>query len=290
MKIADEYFGRVLQGEEKLLFDGAMGTTLQAQGLSTPGQLADLLCISSPDAISAIHRSYVEAGAHVATTNTFNANRDTLRKAGADATVEEIYAAAVACARAAEPRYVAADIGSTGQMLEPYGDLEHEDAYELFAEQARAGEAAGADFILIETIPDVTEAEIAIRAAKDNTDLPVFASMTFEENGFTLMGESIENATERMEAAGADVVGINCSHGPHTLKPQIATMADVATKPVLVQPNAGMPEFENGQVVYRMDPAEFAAAVGEMLAEGVTIFGSCCGSTPAFTTELATHL
>ena len=287
MKIADDYLKGVLEGTKTLLVDGAMGTTLQAKGLAVPGQLADLLCLSDPESITDIHRAYVEAGAHVATTNTFNANRSTLDKTGADATVAEIYAAAVACARAAQPRYVAADIGSTGQMLEPYGNLEHEDAYELFAEQARAAQDVRADFLLIETIPDVTEAEIAIRAAKENADLPVFASMTFEENGRTLMGEDVETATRRMEAAGADVVGINCSHGPQTLRAQVATMIEAATKPVLAQPNAGLPALVDGQVVYRMGAAEFANAVKAILNDGATVIGSCCGSTPEFTAELA---
>ena len=287
MRIPDDRFERVLAGKENLLFDGAMGTLAQSKDLVAQGQVADSLCLSKPDAITAIHKEYVEAGADVITTNTFNANRDSLAKAGIDASVAQIYAAATACARAATPTYVAGDIGSTGQMLEPYGDLEPDEAYELFAEQARAAADAGVDFILIETIPDVTEAEIAIKAAKEQTDLPVFASMTFDENGFTLMGEDVVAATTRMEAAGADVVGINCSHGPEILKDHIAHMLEVATRPVLVQPNAGMPEFIDGKVVYAVDPANFAHSVDEMLEMGVSIIGSCCGSTPAFTAELA---
>ena len=286
MKIASDQLARVLAGEEKLLFDGAMGTTLQAQGVPT-GEIADLLCITEPERITGIHQAYVDAGAQVITTNTFNSNRATLENHGVTTPVAEIFAAAVACARAAGPNFVAADIGSTGQMLEPYGDLEPEDAYELFAEQAKAGEAAGADFILIETIADATEAEIAIRAAKENTDLPVFASMTFEANGHTLMGDTVVSATERLQAAGADVVGMNCSHGPETLLPLVKDMTSVATVPVLAQPNAGMPDFVDGKVVYPMTAQDFAQAVAPMLEAGVTIVGSCCGSTPEFTAELA---
>ncbi len=286
MRISSERLMRILNGEEKLLFDGAMGTTLQSTGLAGDGP-ADALCITNPDAITEIHRAYVEAGAQAITTNTFNSNRALLDTIGVDASVEDVFVAAVACARAAEPEFVAADIGPTGHMLAPFGDLEEEDAFALFAEQARAAEKAGVDFILIETIPDVAEAEIAIRAAKEHSDLPVFASMTFEENGFTLMGNDIPTCTQRMQEAGADVVGINCSHGPETLRSQIATMIEAASKPVLVQPNAGMPELVDGQVVYRMDPAAFANAVSDMIECGATVFGSCCGSTPAFTAELA---
>ena len=285
MRIADDRLKRVLNKEEKLLFDGAMGTTLQAQGVPV-GKLADTLCIENPEQITAIHQSFVDAGADVVTTNTFNSNRDTLAAHGVTASVEDIYTAAVACARAANPAYVAADMGSTGQLLEPYGDLEPEDAYDIFAEQAKAGEAAGADFILIETISDATEAEIAIRA-KENTDLPVFASMTFEASGFTMMGDSVSQAAERMQAAGADVVGINCSHGPETIQSMVKDMVEAVSVPVLVQPNAGMPDFKDGKVVYSVTAEDFAAAVAPMIEAGATIVGSCCGSTPAFTAELA---
>lgn len=286
MTVHNDQLTQILNGEAKLLFDGAMGTMLQAQGLQ-PGQLPDLLCIDDPNTITETHRAYVQAGASAITTNTFNANRATLEKAGAEASIEEIYTAAVTCARNAGANLVAGDIGPSGQMLDPYGDLEPEDAYEMFAEQARAAQTAGVDLILIETIPDVAEAEIAIKAAKENTSLPIFASMTFEANGYTLMGDSIESATERMEAAGADVVGINCSHGPDVLEGQIATMAQTATKPILAQPNAGMPELVNGQVVYRVSAEDFARHMQNILESGASIIGSCCGSTPAFTEELA---
>ena len=153
-RYADERLAAALRGDEFLLFDGAMGTQLQARGLAA-GELPELLCLTNPDEVTQIHASYVAAGADVVTTNTFGANED---KLGDAATVEEVFCAAVACARASGARYVAADIGPTGQLLAPMGPLAFEDAYELFARQVRAAEAAGADLFVVETMADLAEA------------------------------------------------------------------------------------------------------------------------------------
>lgn len=283
MRIADDRLERVLQGTDKLLLDGAMGTMLLSYGLS-PRDVGDLLCLSDAEAITAIHRAYVEAGSMAVTTNTFNANRDNL---GDAATVDEVYAAAIACARASGAAYVAADIGPTGKLLKPYGELSAEDAFGLFAEQARAAQSHGADFVLIETMANGAEMEQAIRAAKSETDLPVFASMTFDKRGRTLMGDTVASACELMERAGADVVGINCSYEPAVLRPLIEDMIAAASKPVLVQANAGMPELTEGEVVYHMDEHAYARDVKPMIDAGATIVGGCCGTTPAYIAELA---
>ena len=192
----DEYMARVLAGEEFLLFDGAMGTMLQRGGLA-PGELPDLLCLTNPALVTSVHAAYVEAGSQVVTTNTFGSNR---LKLEGKADVSDVFAAAVSCARDAGARYVAADMGPTGELMDPYGDLEYEEAYELYAEQARAAEAAGADLIIVETMADLSEAEAAVRAAADNTQLPVFATMTFGEHGRTLMGVAPAEAVEELRA------------------------------------------------------------------------------------------
>ena len=187
MRIADDYLKDVLAGKATLLFDGAMGTMIQQAGLSA--DVLDRLCVTNPEAITAIHRAYVEAGSQAITTNTFSCNS---RKMNSVEEVEQVYAAAVACARNAGARYVAGDIGPLGYLLDPLGDMKYEEAYELFAEQARAIEKTDADFVIIETMADAKEIEAAVRAVRDNCDLPVFAMMTFRANGVTYLGCSVE--------------------------------------------------------------------------------------------------
>lgn len=283
VRVKDEHLLAVLAGTERLVEDGAMGTMLQASGLLAPGALPDLLSLSHPEAITAIHAAYVEAGAELLTTNTFRANR---RQLPEGTSVAEVYAAAVGCARAAGARYVAGDIGPTGELLEPYGDLEHEEAYELFAEQARAASAAGADLVVIETMADLAEAELAVRAAREACDLPVFATMTFAAGGRTMFGASPEDAVGTLVAAGAHAVGVNCSLGPDELLPIAERMLARAACPVILKPNAGLPRMEGGQTVYDVTPEEFACAMERALEAGVTIVGGCCGTSPAFIKEL----
>ncbi|MBP3884906.1 MAG: homocysteine S-methyltransferase family protein, partial [Olsenella sp.] len=270
---------RVLAGSEFLLFDGAMGTQLQARGLAA-GELPELLCLTNPREITEIHAAYVAAGAEVVTTNTFGASAPKL--AGA-ATVEEVFSAAVGCARASGARYVAADIGPTGALLEPMGTLSFDDAYDLFAEQVRAADAAGADLIVIETMADLAEAKAALLAARENSDLPVFVTMTFDEDGRTFLGTTPEVAAATLSAAGADAVGINCSLGPQDVAPLVRRMLPWASCPVMAQANAGLPRVEDGVTVYDVKAPEFCRAVAEMVDAGVTIVGGCCGTSPEYT-------
>ncbi|MBQ9003321.1 MAG: homocysteine S-methyltransferase family protein [Eggerthellaceae bacterium] len=283
MRVKDEYLRRVLAGEAKLLFDGAMGTMLQHQGLQG-GELPELLCLTNPDEVTAIHRAYVEAGSQVVTTNTFGANRLRL---GGEASVDDVFAAAVKCARDAGATYVAADLGPTGELLDPLGDLEFEEAYELYAEQVRAAMSAGADLFIVETMADPQEAQAAVTAAKDHGDVPVFATMTFGEVGRTLFGTTPEDAAKLLAEWGADAVGINCSVGPKALVPLIAQMRGACDLPLIAQPNAGLPQVVDGQTVYTITPADYAASVGKIMAEGATIVGGCCGTDPDFIRELA---
>ena len=265
-----------LAGEGFLLFDGAMGTQLQERGLAA-GELPELLCLSNPDEVTEIHAAYVSAGADVVTTNTFGANA---AKLGDAATVEEVFSAAVSCARAARPRYVAADIGPTGQLLAPMGPLSFDDAYELFAHQVRAAEAAGADLFVIETMADLAEAKAALLAVKENSQLPAFVTMTFQEDGRTFLGTTPEVAALTLSSLGAAAVGINCSLGPAEVAPLVERMLPWASCPVMVQANAGLPRVENGVTVFDIGPGQYARAVADMLDAGVTIVGGCCGTTP----------
>ena len=277
-RIADDHLRRVLEGRDFLLFDGAMGTQLQARGLAA-GETPELLSLTNPREIAEIHRAYVEAGSEVVTTNTFGASAPKL--AGA-ATVEEVFSAAVACARESGARYVAADIGPTGALLQPMGTLSFDDAYDLFAEQVRAADAAGADLVVIETMADLAEAKAALLAARENCKLPVFCTMTFDEDGRTFLGTTPEVAALTLSSLGADVIGINCSLGPADVAPLVERMLPWACCPVMAQANAGLPRVEGGVTVYDVTPEQFADAVGGMVDAGVTVIGGCCGTTPAY--------
>lgn len=276
LHIADNDLRAVLEGRRHLLFDGGMGTMLQAAGLKA-GALPELLCLSDPHAITRVHAAYVQAGSEVITTNTFGANA--LKLHGA-ATVEDVFAAAVQCARSAGARYVAGDIGPLGTLLRPLGTMGFDEAYGYFAQEARAAQAAGCDLIVIETMTDLAEIKAAVLAVKENCDLPIFATMTFEADGRTFLGTSPDIAAATLDALGADVVGINCSLGPSELRPFAQAMLDVTAKPVMVQANAGLPHVEDGRTVFDIDPATYADAVSDMVEDGVGIIGGCCGTNP----------
>ena len=273
----DDRLRAVLRGEEHLLFDGGMGTMLQAAGMKA-GALPELLNFSDPDVITSIQRQYVEAGCDVITSNTFGANAHKLDGA---ASVEDVFASAVACARAAGARYVAGDIGPIGALLRPLGTMSFDEAYLLFKEEIEAGVKAGVDLFIIETMTDLAETKAAVLAAKENSDLPIFATMTFEEDGRTFLGTSPEIAAITLDSLGADVVGINCSQGPADLRPFAKRMLDVTDKPVLVQANAGLPHVDDeGNTVFDIDAPEYAQAVAGMIEDGVGVVGGCCGTTP----------
>jgi len=279
----DDHLQKVLAGEEFLLFDGAMGTMLQKAGLEA-GELPDLLCLTDPETVTSIHRAYVEAGSQAVTTNTFGANR---MKLGDAATVEELFAAAVSCARDSGARYVAADIGPTGELLDPLGDLEFDDAYELFAEEARAAAKAGADLIIVETMADLQEIEAAARAAKDSCDLPVFATMTFSTGGRTFLGVAPDEAASTLDGLGVDALGVNCSLGPAELAPIVNEMLAATSKPVIVQANAGLPTVVDGKTTYAISPNAYASDVNALIEAGASIIGGCCGTDPDYIRALA---
>ena len=252
---------------------------LQAMGLEA-GHAPELLNLSAPDTVAAIHSAYADAGADILTANTFGASR---RKLGQDP--RPCIAAGIALARRAaegreRPVYVALDVGPLGALLEPMGDLPFEEAFRLFAEVMDAGVSAGADLILIETMSDLREAKAALLAAKEHTNLPVFVTMTFGEDGRTFLGTDPAAAAVTLTSLGADVVGINCSLGPKELRPALQKMIAATHLPVMIQPNAGLPRLENGRTVFDVGPEEFAACAVDFLSDGAAILGGCCGTTP----------
>ena len=284
LRIADAHLERVLRGQDFLVQDGAMGTLLQERGLTAHGELPDLLNLHDPDAVADIHASYVRAGAEMITTNTFGANAHKLE---GRATVADVYRAAAANARAAGARYVAGGLGPIGVLLEPLGTLPFEAAYQIFAEQVRAVVEAGCDIVLIETMTDLREAKAAVLAAKDFSDLPIFASMTFGEDGRTFLGTPPGVAAAVLSSLGAHVVGVNCSLGPAELEPVARELVRCSRCPVVVRPNAGLPHVVEGRTVYDVEPAEFAAVMERIMEAGASVVGGCCGTNPAFTAELA---
>ena len=262
-----------------------MGTQLQARGLQ-PGQKPELAALEMPDVLTAIHTDYANAGADILLANTFGANAKKL--AGCGHTVEDVVTASIACARKAADTtgaLVALDIGPLGELLVPAGTLSFEDAYAEFAQVIRAGAAAGADLVFLETMTDLYELKAAILAAKENCALPIFTSMSFESRGRTFTGCTVESYAVTAAGLGADAVGINCSLGPKEILPfaQRLCRSVPAGVPVFVKPNAGLPNPDGS---YNLDPDGFAAEMKEYAAIGVSMVGGCCGTTPAFIAKL----
>ncbi len=264
-----------------LFFDGAMGTYLQEQGLKL-GELPESYNIEKPEIIYNIHKKFVEAGSDIITTNTFGANELKLEECGYS--VEEVIGAAVNLARkaAGDDRYVALDLGPIGKLMEPAGMLSFDEAYELFKRQVKAGEKAGCDLFLIETISDIYEAKSAILAVKENSDLPVFCTVSFQEDGRTLMGTDPLTVVSVLEGLGVDALGVNCSLGPKELMPIVDKILEYSSIPVMVQPNAGLPKVENGKTVFDIDSETFSQYMEKMAESGVRVLGGCCGTKDDF--------
>ena len=269
-----------------LVFDGAMGTMLQKKGLKL-GENPELFNIKEKDKVREIHEEYLNSGAMVITTNTFGANEIKLEETGYS--VEEIVDAAVSIAKEARGNseaYIALDVGPIGQLLEPMGTLSFDEAYEIFKRQVVQGEKSGADIILIETMTDLYEAKAALLASKENTSLPVFCTMSFEENGRTFTGCTPESMVMVLEGLGADAIGINCSLGPKELLPIVKRIKKWTNLPIMTQPNAGLPTISFGEAIYDISAKDFSTWVKEFIKEGVSIIGGCCGTTPGFIKEL----
>lgn len=267
--------------ERVLLYDGSKGVLLQAKGLQGH-EACEAWNITRPEDIRDIYTAYKQAGSDVLQTNTFPGNRVTLTGYGLEDKVYELNAAGVRLARevAGDTQYVSASIGPTGLMFAPAGDLTFQAAYDIFREQVQA--VADADCIHFETFTDIMEMRAAILAARENSSLPIIASFTVNENGRTLSGNTPEACTIICQSLGASMVGVNCSFGPDKLVSIIERMYSVATVPLLVKANAGLPEMINGQVVFRETPEHFASFTEAFILHGVRLIGGCCGTKPDF--------
>lgn len=267
--------------------DGAMGTMLQAAGLKL-GERPEALCLTSPEVVENVHRLYVESGSDIIYANTFGANAHKL--AGTGYGVKEIITAAVGIAKraAGDRAYVALDIGPIGEMLEPYGTLSFESAYEIYKEMIITGTDAGADLVVFETMTDLYEVRAGVLAAKENCDLPVFVTMSFEKNGRTFTGTCVESMACVLEGLGADAIGINCSLGPDEIFPLAKRLTESTDLPLIVKANAGLPDPETG--LYNVSAEEFAASMEKFTSIGLRFTGGCCGTSPEYIKTLINHL
>lgn len=276
MGILEEWNSKIM------LFDGGMGSLLQERGL-LPGELPETWNIVHPDILTEIHREYLDAGCDIVLANTFGANRLKYNEQ-TQYGLEEIVSAGVRNARkaveAAGHGWVALDIGPTGRLLKPMGDLDFESAVSIFREIVEIGVREGADLILIETMSDTYELKAAVLAARENSRLPVLATVIFDERGKLLTGATPKAVVALLEGLRVDGLGINCGLGPRQMRPMVEELIRYSSLPVIVNPNAGLPRSEGGKTVYDIGPEEFAEAVGELIELGVSAVGGCCGTTP----------
>lgn len=289
MIVRDRFLQEALTGERMLIEDGGMGSMLMAVGGDVARMSPAEANLAAPEAVQPVQEAYVRAGSQLIIANSFTSNALKMGDAEAAVTSTE---AAVRIAHAAVDAawrpdagirpYIAGDMGPTGQLLEPFGDLEPEEAYEAFAAQARVFHQMGVDVVCVETMTSLEEAQEAVRAACAETRVPVFATMSFEANGRTFMGVSPEEAVHGLEDAGANAVGVNCSLAPHEMVDVVSAMRAVASVPLIAKPNAGLPKLVNGRTEYDVTPDEFAQQMRQLIEAGATILGGCCGTTPDF--------
>lgn len=279
-----------LLGKQMLFFDGATGTQLQARGLQA-GELPERWNFTHPEIIEAVHKDYLAAGANILKTNTFGANPIKLAETDLDckATITAaVTIAKKACAGAAD-KFVALDLGPTGKLLAPYGDLPFEKAVAAYGEMVRYGVEAGADLILIETMSDTYETKAAILGAKENCDLPVCVTLTFDEDGKLLTGATVEAAALMCEGLGVDAIGFNCGLGPVQVAKLVPQMLQATKLPLIVNPNAGLPVQRDGKTCFDINPEEYADLMYALAcADAPSIMGGCCGTTPAHIAAMIT--
>ena len=270
------------------ILDGGMGTMLQAAGLPV-GQLPEVWNLTNPERVARIQRKYVEAGAQVIYANTFGANRHKVAASGY--TPKELIVGGIQAARAAagdRKVKVALDVGPIGQLLEPLGTMSFDEAYDIYREMVVAGEEAGADLVIFETMSDLYEVKAAVLAARENTRLPVWVTMTFEATGRTFVGVTVPAMALTLTGLGVDALGFNCSLGPKELLPMVEELRQWTDLPMILKPNAGLPDPATG--AYTITPEEFAEEMAPAAELGVQIMGGCCGTTPDFIRALSGKL
>lgn len=273
------------------MLDGGMGTLLQARGLQ-PGETPELWNLSRPDDVRSVHDAYFAAGADAVYANTFGANG---AKYHGDAPLADVIESGIAiakdsAARAGGRRFVALDIGPTGRLLKPAGDFEFDAAYDAFAESVRLGAAAGADFVVIETMGDAYELKAAVLAAKENCDLPILATVALGDDGKMLTGADVDCVAALLEGLRIDALGLNCGFGPDRMQGFVRRLRTQTSLPIAVKPNAGLPKVVDGRTVFTVGPEEFARDVLALVESGASIVGGCCGTTPEHIAAVAKAL
>lgn len=274
---------------ENVLLDGATGSNLMAAGMPR-GICPESWVLEHPDVIQRLQTEYVDAGSQIIYAPTFGGNRINLTRHGLEGRIRELNLTLMGYAKrsARGQAFVAGDVTTTGQFMEPLGDLTYETVFDTYREQISLLAEGGADLIVVETMIHIGETCAALDAARDICDLPVMCSMTVEADGNIFTGGNIIEAASQLEAAGADAVGVNCSAGPEQLEAIIHNIRQAVSIPVLAKPNAGMPVIAaDGQAIYNMGPETFARYMKILASQGATLLGGCCGTTPAFISALA---
>ena len=268
---------RELIKEKRVYFDGGTGSVLQGMGLPA-GQPPEYWNITHPEKIIALHKSYLDAGENIIKTNTFGLNRDKFEN------FDALIKAGIHCAKEAvkgrEEAYIAFDMGPTGRLLEPLGDLSFEAAVSLYADNIKAAKDCGADLVLIETMNDSLETKAAVLAAKENCDLPIFVTNVYDASGKLMTGADAAAMTALLESLRVDALGLNCSLGPDKMLPIAKTLCRYASVPVIVNPNAGLPEMRDGKTIYTVTADVFSDYMAQLADMGASILGGCCGTTP----------
>ena len=287
MKELEEF----LKQEDIVLFDGAMGTQLDELGLPMSGGVN----LSHPEQLMKVHKAYLKSGAQILITNTLTMNRPFIEAHDLGIDVREVNLAGAKLAIAAgDEHFVVGDISSTGILLDPFGELTSDKAFEGFREQAQSLAEGGVDGFLVETMYDLKESLLAVRACKEVSDLPIIATIAFnspKNGGRTIMGDSAIECARQLENAGASVVGANCGDlSPAQIADVIAAMRSATDLPLLAQPNAGKPEMLEGETVFRMEAEEFAAGISKCIEAGASMVGGCCGTTPEHIQAVSANL
>ncbi|NHJ49278.1 MAG: hypothetical protein FK733_15930 [Asgard group archaeon] len=275
-----------LINDRVVIMDGAMGSLLMEKGLP-PGSPPDSWNILQPKLVQEFHKKYFNAGSDIVLTNTFGGSRLKLAAHNQDDKTEEINQQAVEMVKEICPEngYIAGDIGPSGKFLPPLGKITVDDFYENSLEQASILEKAGVDLFFVETMVDIKEAEVAVKAIKKVSNKPIFASITYQKTKrgyFTVMGNTVEDCIKTLEVAGASVIGANCTIGSDEMVDLVPQMKAVSSKPIIVKPNAGQPQLVQGKTFYPTSPADFAIDIKQMVAHGARVVGGCCGSNPSF--------
>lgn len=271
-----------LLNKKFILFDGAMGSMIQKENINT---LPELLNLENPHLIRSIHKKYIEAGADIITTNTFGANNHKLKKYNVDSDL--IIKNAIEIAKSVQKNnLIALDIGPIGRMIEPMGKMTFDESYEFFKKQVIAGEKYGADLILFETFSDIYELKSGILSAKENTKLPIFATMTFSDDKRTFTGTDIKTMISVLEGLNVNALGINCSLGPDKMESLVDKLVKYSSTPIIVQANAGLPDYQNGNTIYNINSNEYNEHTKKLMNKGIQIIGGCCGTTDEYIRKL----